>query len=375
MMALRYPTQPLRIAATASVHSILHFVNFEENQQIPSFSEVVTTFANLRPPTAYTMIKDRQQVEYNYTATIRARARCALPLAQEFHPVEWLHMPISPKTGAVASFADWNEKELLKTLKTAIQRLGGRDHGQEPSGIRHAFVCDTSRMYIERTEPRPNTAAILQATTCWSKPEVVDQTVHQEFRKIKDLMQMIAQTPPVRSMFISKELPVNPKMAMEIFLDLVARQSNHSSPVLENFTSFMKKYREIFTQLGHKQFADSLPEPKPRTQPSKPPTLQVLKSYADGSSSTQVTELRPINTAPTMTNTGTARASLTTTAPDSVTAPTDMVPTANLTLQRPEQMMTQTEMADIEAELNALVSDDQNCPPNQEDIRRHVEDN
>ena len=188
-------------------------------------------------------------------------------------------------------------------------------------------------------------------------------------------MQTIAQTPPVRSMFISKELPVNPKMAMEIFLDLVGRQSNHSSPVLENFTSSMKKYREIFTQLGHKQFADSLPEPKPRTQPSKPPTLQVLKSYADGSSSTQVTELRPINTAPTVTNTGTARASLTTTAPDSVTAPTDMVPTANLTLQRPEQMMTQTEMADIEAELNALVSDDQNGPPNQEDIRHNVEDN
>ena len=247
-------------------------------------------------------------------------------------------MPISPKTGAVASFADWNEKELLKTLKTVIQRLGGRDHGQEPSGLRHAFVCDTSRMYAERTEPRPNTAAILQATTCLSKPEVVDQTVHQHFRKIKDSMQMIAQTPPARSMF----------------LDLVARQSNHSSPVLENFTSSMTKYREIFTQLGHKQFADSVPEPKPRTQPSKPPTLQVLKSYADGSSSTQVTELRSINSAPTVTNTGTARASLTTTAPDSVTAPTDMVPTANLTLQRPEQMMTQTEMADIEAELKAL---------------------
>ena len=142
MMALRYPTQPLKIAATASVHSILHFVNFEENQQIPSFSKVVRTFGNLRPPTAYTMIKDRQQVEYNYTATIRARARCAFPLAQEFHPVEWLHMPISPKTGSVASVADWNEKELLKTLKTVIEKLGGRDHGQEPSGLRHAFVCD-----------------------------------------------------------------------------------------------------------------------------------------------------------------------------------------------------------------------------------------
>ena len=192
MMALRYPAQLLRVAATASVHSILHFVNFEDNQQIPKVSQVVRTFVNLRPPTAYTMIKDKQQVEYNYTATIRARTRCALPLAQEFHPVEWLHMPISPRTGAIASFAGWNEKEILKTLKTVVQRLGGRDYGQEPSGLRHFYVCDTSRMYAERTEPRPNTDSILQATTCLSRPEVVDQKAHQQFQKVRDSMQLIA---------------------------------------------------------------------------------------------------------------------------------------------------------------------------------------
>ena len=72
-------------------------------------------------------------------------------------------------------------------------------------------------------------------------------------------------------MFIGEELPANPKMAMEIFLDLVAIQYNHSSPVLENFISSMRGYKEVFTQLGHKKFADNLPELQPRSQPSKPP--------------------------------------------------------------------------------------------------------
>ena len=192
-----------------------------------------------------------------------------------------------------------NEEEILKTLKTVVQRLGGRDYGQEPSGLRHCFICDTSRMYAERTEPRPNTAAILQATTCWSRLEVVDQTAHQQFQKVGDSMQLIAQAPTTRSTFISKELPANPKMAMEMFLDLVARQSNHGNPVLEKFISSMKRYMEVFTQLGHQQFTDSLPEPQPRYQTSKPPHATGAKDFCrwqliDASNRIDASECSPL---------------------------------------------------------------------------------
>ena len=192
-------------------------------------------------------------------------------------------------------------------------------------------------MYSERTEPRPNTAAILQATTCWSRPEVVDQTAHQQFQKVRDSMQLIAQAPTTRSMLISRELPVNPDMAMYIFLELVARQSNHGSPVLENIKSSMRRYKEVFIQLGHKQFADSLPEPQPRYQPSEPPTLQVLRIFADGSSSTQVTELMPVNVAPAATDTNKASSSQTTTAPNSSVAPDDVAQKVSITPEQTEQ--------------------------------------
>ena len=269
-----------------------------------------------------------------------------------------------------------NEEEILKTLKTVVQRLGGRDYGQEPSGLRHCFICDTSRMYAERTEPRPNTAAILQATTCWSRLEVVDQTAHQQFQKVGDSMQLIAQATTTRSTFISKELPANPKMAMEMFLDLVARQSNHGNPVLEKFISSMKRYMEVFTQLGHQQFTDSLPEPQPRYQTSKPPpTLQVLKTFADGSSSTQVTELMPVNVAPSATDTNIASASLKTTAPNSSMAPDNVAQTVNITLEQTEQAITQMEVANIEAELSALTNIDRDGSTNEDIIRLNLEDN
>ena len=109
MMALRYPTQPLRVAAKAPTLSILHFVDPEDDTRQPGFQMLVRNFANFRPPMAYTIIKDKKQVEYNFSALIRARARCAVPMSLELHPVEWLHAPVEPTTGALQGFASWDE--------------------------------------------------------------------------------------------------------------------------------------------------------------------------------------------------------------------------------------------------------------------------
>ena len=108
-MALRYPTQTLRVAAHTPILSILHFVSINGSQRGPTYQTAVRNFACLRPPMAYTVIKDRKQVEYIFTATI-------------------------------------------------VQRLGGRKRGEADSGLHYPYVYDTSRMYRNRAEPRVHIA-------------------------------------------------------------------------------------------------------------------------------------------------------------------------------------------------------------------------
>ena len=125
VMALRFPTQTLRVAASAPTLSTLHFVKTNGSKRGPTYQTAVKNFSCLRPPMAYTVIKDRKQVEYNSMAVIRARARCALPIHMEFHPVAWLHIPIDPHTGAVSPFVEWDEPVVLRILTKIVQRLGG----------------------------------------------------------------------------------------------------------------------------------------------------------------------------------------------------------------------------------------------------------
>ena len=50
---------------------------------------------------------------------------------------------------------------------------------------------------------------------------------------------------------------------MEKILDLVATQKERGNPVFDSFAIEMKTNKKVFTQYGHKQFADSLHEPEP----------------------------------------------------------------------------------------------------------------
>ena len=63
VMALRYPTQVLRVAANAPTLSILHFVTSDGTQRGPTYQRAVSSFAFLRPLMAYTIIKNKRQVE------------------------------------------------------------------------------------------------------------------------------------------------------------------------------------------------------------------------------------------------------------------------------------------------------------------------
>ena len=228
-MALRYPTQPLRIAASSPTLSILHFVDPQDDAKPPGFQTLVRDFAKFRPPMAYTIIKDKKQVEHNFVTLIRARARCAIPRSLELHPVEWLHAPFNPSTGAFQDFASWDEPGILRVLTNAVQRLGGRRNGTTPEKLQHQNTQDTSRMYNTRTRPMDNTAVALTNITCWTNPPIADQTIYRIYQMLNATIPEIAKEPKQKVWPINTEAPSNPKMAMEIFMKLIAKQQEENS--------------------------------------------------------------------------------------------------------------------------------------------------
>ena len=263
VMALRYPTQALRVAAVAPSLSILHFVTSNGSLQGPTYQSVIRSFANLRPPMAYTIIKDRQQVEHNYLTLIKARARSSLPLPMEFHPVIWLHAPLNPNNGAVATFDEWDVPIVLRILTTIIQRLGGRRKGEEPTRLLYPYVCDTSRVYCTRTEPRDHTARILNTITCWAQPELVDLAIHQTFQQLTTTIPTVAREPSRKDLPVNTDVPSNPRIALEIFVRLHSLQREQTRAVGEEYAKGIRTFKQLFTQHGHQELADGLPDLEP----------------------------------------------------------------------------------------------------------------
>ena len=254
-MALIYPTQALRVAASAPVLSILHFEKTDGSQWGPTYQTAVRNYACLRPQGRYSHQRPETsgKVEYNFTAIIRARARCALPMPKAFHPVAWLHILLDSHTGTVDSFAGWGT-----AVVTVIQRLGGRKRGEAPGGLHYPYVCDTSRMYCNRAEPRVHTARILEATTCWSRREIVDLAVDQLFQRLKTTKPSAAREPNKRTLSISTEVPSNPRAALEIFPNLRSRQKERGQSVGEVYARGVQTFKSLFVQDGPQELADSL---------------------------------------------------------------------------------------------------------------------
>ena len=217
----------------------------QDNARPPEFQTLVHNFANFRPPMAYTVVKDKKQVEHNFATLIRARARCAIPMPMELHPIEWLHAPINPGTGALLDFAGWDEPGILRVLANAIQRLGGRRKGSAPERLQHQNIQDVSRMYNPRTRPLDNTALALTNITCWANPPLEDQTIYRSYQMQNAIIPKIAKEPQRKVLPISAEAPSNPKMAMEIFMKLVAKQQEESSSVCADYLTAIETYKEI----------------------------------------------------------------------------------------------------------------------------------
>ena len=179
----------------------------------------------------------------------------------EFHPVALLQVPIDPHTVAVNSFAEWDVPVVLRVLATIVQRSGGRKRAEAPMGLHYPYVCDASRMYCNRAEPRVHTARILDATTCWSRPELVDLAVHQLFQRLKTTVSSVARKLARKTRPISAEVPSNRRVAMELFFELHSRQKERGQLVSEVYARDIKTFKCVFTQYGHQELADSPPKP------------------------------------------------------------------------------------------------------------------
>ena len=355
VMALRYPTQVLRAAANAPTLSILHFVISDGSQRSPTYQRAVSSFASLRPPMAYTIIKDRKQVEHNFVSITRARARCALPMPMEFQPVAWLNIPINPETGAALLFADWNAEVILRVLATIVQRLGGRERGEEPSELRYPYVCDTSQMYCDRTNPRAYPARILQATACWSRPDLVDLAVHQIFQHIKAKTTSVGKEPIKKTLLISTKVPSNPRSALEIFLNLHSRQKQQGQSVGEDYARGVQRFKNLFLQYGHPELADSLPD---FPQGSITDKNVMTTATATGSSQQSPSNAPPTNRVEIRMEED-REGSSTNVDPNDEPMTDDnftLSDGATLTQDEPETGISQMDAADIESELNNLLT-------------------
>ena len=60
-------------------------------------------------------------------------------------------------------------------------------------------------MKCARAEPRVSIATILRKTTYWTKPELVDQAIHQQYQKMKIAKPLVAREPTVRTLSVSKD--------------------------------------------------------------------------------------------------------------------------------------------------------------------------
>ena len=97
-------------------------------------------------------------------------------------------------------------------------------------------------MYNPRTEPQPDTATILSSTTCWANPPMIDCTVHKNYQTLMAITPKIAKEPSRKILPISDEVPNNPKMAMEIFMNLIAKQKEEGNSVYASYLIAIQTY-------------------------------------------------------------------------------------------------------------------------------------
>ena len=208
---------------------------------------------NQRPPAGGAQLPNDDQTASTQLA----------PTANGKPPGRLATCPLNPNNGTVATFDGWDVPVVLRILSTIIQRLGGRRKGEEPTGLLYPYACDISRVYCARAEPRGHTARILNTITCWAQPELVDLAIHQTFQQLLTTVPTVAREPNRKDLPVSTDVPSNPRIALEIFVRLHGLQREQTRAVGEEYARGIQTFKQLFTQHGHQELADGLPNLEP----------------------------------------------------------------------------------------------------------------
>ena len=216
-------------------------------------------------------------------------------------------------------------------------------------------------MYCIRAEPRIYTARILEAITCWTKPELVDPAIHQQFQHLRTTVPTIAREPNRKSPSISAEVPSNQRIALEIFLRLHSLQREQGQAAGEDNSRGIQTFKDLFALHGHQELADGL---LALARENADNETGGLNAAAPGSSQTAPPATNPPDAAESLVEEMQDDAS--TTVPPSEEPMTDdnftLSDAATSVQYEPETGISQMDAADIESELNHLLTIDDASP-------------
>ena len=174
---------------------------------------------------------------------------------------------------------------------------------------------------------------------------------------MKAKIALVSKKPNKKTLSISTEVPSNPRAALEIFLNLQSRQKQQGQSVGEDYTHGIQIVKSLFVQYGHPDLANSLPDfPQGSTNDQNAAT----NATAPGSSQKLSTGILPSNRAETRMEEDREGSS-------TIVDPNDEPMTDdNFTLSdgatpaqdEPEAAILQMDAADIESELNMLLTID-----------------
>ena len=212
-------------------------------------------------------------------------------------------------------------------------------------------------MYSDRTSLRAHSARILDMAACWSKPDLVDLGIHPTSLRMKAKTPSVAKEPHRKALPISTIVPNNPRAALEIFLNLRSRQKERGDSVGENYARGMQIFKSLFMQYGHLELANNLPD-----FPQETTTHQNSATNAAAPGSSQQTTSSGLPSEGTETQMEEDQENL----PVAIKPNDEPMTDDNFTLSdgatpvrdEPETGISQMNAADIESELNNLLTID-----------------
>ena len=146
---------------------------------------------------------------------------------------------------------------------------------------------------------------ILANTTRWTDAPMVDRAIYQRYQMLEAVVPKIAKEQNQRGLINSDEMPNNPKMAMEIILDLNAKQKQEGNAVYESYLTAVKTNKEAFAKYAHQQLADQLPELRPVGSTTERQPAGHMEASASGSSTSIVSSLSSAKFSQTLAAAGT----------------------------------------------------------------------